>query len=154
MPFRKFGKVGIKVGTGLALASGTGRFKNDLNGEREPKEKFTFVYFPNSVGAIIRLHFFKKQWFVPYGEGGGAVFTFGEFRDDGKNPKFGAAYGGYFAAGVAFNLGLVNELSMLELDREYSINGIYINAEYRRYQGVGDFDFTSDYINGGLTVEF
>lgn len=152
--FRKVGKFGIKVGTGLALASGTGRFKNDLNGEREPKEKFTFVYLPNSVGGIIRLQFFKKQWFVPYGEGGGTVFTFGEFRDDGKNPKFGAAFGGYFAAGVALNLGLFNELSMLELDREYSINSIFLNAEYRHYQGVGDFDFTSDYINGGLTVEF
>lgn len=150
----RLGKAGLKLGTGLAMASGNGRFKNDYNGEIEPKEKFTFVVFPNTLGAIVRLQFMKNQIFVPYAEGGGAAFVFGEFRDDGKMPKAGGALGAYFAGGVAFSLNFLDPVSMLELDREYSINSVYLTAEYRQYVGFGNFDFTSEVINGGMTLEF
>ncbi|MGE0762647.1 MAG: hypothetical protein AB7N80_05165 [Bdellovibrionales bacterium] len=154
--FRKFGKFGLKLGTGLGVASGNGQFKNGatLNGAIEPKEKFTFLVAPTTAGAIIRLQFWDNQLLVPYGEGGGAVFGFSELRDDGKKPKFGAAYGGYFAAGVAMNLHFLDPLSLLELDREYSINSVFLTAEYRYYVGTGNFDFTGDLINGGVTFEF
>lgn len=154
--FKKFGKLGLKVGTGVGVASGNGQFKSGatLNGAIEPKEKFTFALLPNTAGAILRLQFWDNQIFVPYGEGGGAAFAFGEFRDDGKNPRFGGAFGGYFAFGLNVNLNFLDTISLLELDREYSINSVYLGAEYRYYVGVGNFDFTSSLINGGLTLEF
>ena len=43
---------------------------------------------------------------------------------------------------------------MLELDRDYSINSIYLFGEYRYIAGFGHFDFTTDMINGGVMVEF
>lgn len=150
----RLGKAGLKLGTGIAMASGTGRFANNYNGDLQPKEKFTFVVFPNTIGAIIRLQWMKNQIFVPYAEGGGVGFVFGEFRDDGKMPKAGGALGAYYAAGVAFCLNFLDPVSMLEMDREYSINSVYLTAEYRQYVGFGNFDFTSEVINGGMTVEF
>ncbi len=153
--WRKFGKFGLKVGTGLAVASGNGQFANPaLNGATEPKEKFTFMVFPNTIGAILRLHFWDNQILVPYGEGGGAVFAFVELRDDAQDPRFGGAFGGYFAVGANLNLNFLDPLSILELDREYSINNVYLSGEYRYYVGMGNFDFTSSLINGGLTLEF
>lgn len=154
--FRKVGKLGFKLGTGVAMASGNGRFKNDgnLTGQVEPKEKFTFVTIPNSAGLILRLQFTEDQIIVPYAEGGGVGFIFGEFRDDGDTPKGGAAFGAYAAAGVAFSLDFLDRISMLELDREYSINSVYLTAEYRQYVGFGNFNFSSELINGGVTLEF
>jgi hypothetical protein len=154
--FQKFGKLGLKVGSGIAMAQGTGVFKNEngTTGAFEPKEKLTFIIMPNTVGAITRLQFWEKQILVPYGEGGGTIFTFAETRDDGKNPKFGAAFGAYFAVGAAFSLAFLDDISMIELDRDYSINNVYFTAEYRFYQGFGDFNFTGELINGGVTVEF
>lgn len=154
--FQKFGKLGFKLGSGLAVATGSGQFKTQppLNGNVEPKEKFTFAVIPNSVGLVYRLQYIEDQIFVPYIEGGGTGFVFGEFRDDGEKPRFGGAFGAYAAGGVAFSLDFLDRISMLELDREYSINSIYILAEYRTYVGFGDFDFTSNLINVGFMVEF
>lgn len=154
--FRKFGKLGFKLGTGAAMATGSGRFKNEdgLSAGLEPKEKFTFATIPTSAGLILRLQFTEGQIIVPYAEGGGVGYLFGEFRDDGGQPKGGLALGAYFAGGVAFSLGFLDRVSMLELDREYSINNVFFTAEFRQYIGFGNFDFSSDLINGGVTLEF
>ncbi len=152
--FSKFGKLGLTLGSGVAMASGNGQFATVSNGAVVPQEKFTFVVFPNSAGAILRFQFMDNQIFVPYVSGGGTAFLFGEFRDDGGNPKFGGAVGGYAAAGLNFSLDFLDDVSMLELDREYSINNIYLTAEFRKIVGVGTFNFTSDLINGGVTIEF
>jgi hypothetical protein len=151
---KKLGKLGLKLGTGIGFASGNGQFKNDLNGNLEPKEKFTFIVFPNTAGAVYRFQYTDNQILVPYIDGGGALFTFGEFRDDGQPPKAGVALGAYAAAGAAFSLDFLDPVAMLDLDREYSINNLYIIAEYRKWLGFGNFVFTSDYINGGMLIEF
>lgn len=151
---QKFGKLGFKIGTGLAMAQGSGQFETDANDSLDPKEKFTFIVLPGTVGLIYRMQYWDRQLFIPYVDGGGAVFAFSELRDDGQRPKFGGAIGVYAAAGLGIDLNRFDTISMLELDREYSINGVYFTAEYRYIVGLGRFDFTSDIINAGLTVEF
>lgn len=152
--FRGFGKLGLKLGTGIGVAQGNGQFKSGNNGSLEPVEKFTFLIIPNSVGLAYHADFFNRQWIVPYAEGGGTAFVFSEMRNDGKSPKFGGAPGAYFALGGAFNISSLDTIGMLELDREYGINSLFLTAEYRYYAGFGNFDFTSNFINGGLMVEF
>lgn len=149
------GKWGLKVGSGLFFAQGNGHFYSSTNAGLVPKEVFTFVALPNTIGAVYRMSFWDNPLFVPYAEGGGIAWTFIEVRDDDKPPKLGASPAAYFAAGLAMNLTWFNQASSILLDREYGINSIYLTGEYRHITGVASkFDFTSDVINGGLLVEF
>lgn len=149
------GKVGLRAGTGVYVAQGHGHFSSAENRDKEPREVFTFVAMPNAVGAVYRMQFWDKQLFVPYGEGGGMAFTFGEFRDDDKAPKFGGALAAYYAAGVGFNLTYFDAMSRIQLDREYGINRVYLTVEYRGIVALSDkFDFSSDMFNGGFLMEF
>lgn len=151
------GKVGLKLGSGVFVANGNGRFANpDIpeNANRTPREVFTFLAFPSNIGAIYRLQFWDNQILVPYGEGGGMAIPFTELRDDGAKPKFGGAFAGYFAGGLNLNLSFLERRAMMQLDREYGVNGVFLTAELRSIIGFGNFDFSSNVINGGLTVEF
>lgn len=152
------GKLGLKVGTGLFAAEGNGGFKNNYaeNGSKNtPLEKFTLVAFPNSIGAVYRAQFWDKQPFIPYADGGVMGITFAEFRDDKDAPKLGLGYAGFFSAGGALNLGLLDSLSLLELDREYGINSIFLTGEFRQVvQMGGNFDFGSSTVSGGVLMEF
>jgi hypothetical protein len=151
----KIGKLGLKAGTGVYIAQGNGHFVSTANENLTPREVFTFWAMPNSVGVVYRAQFYDKQLFVPYGEGGGIVFTFGEFRDDNEPPKWGGALAGYFAGGLAFNLSYFDALSRAQLDREYGINRIYLTAEFRQIVAITQkYDFTSTLVNGGFLMEF
>ena len=154
--FRGFGRLSWEIGAGLYIAQGHGRFED--NRDEPPKEKFTLFVMPLSFGATYRLKFFDYQWIIPFGEGGIDLFAFGENRDDDQNPTLGAALGAalasHFSAGVSLALGK-DARSFLELDREYGINSIFLTAVYRAYVGLSDkYDFTGDFISGGLTMEY
>jgi len=149
------GKFGIRAGTGILVAQGNGHFASGVNQALTPREQFTFFALPNTLGAVYRMHLFHRQLLVPYAEGGGLAWTFSEFRDDNKAPKFGGALGAYGAVGVAFNLTYFDYLTRIQLDREYGINACYMTAEYRHVFTLSQrFDFTSDYFNGGFLMEF
>jgi hypothetical protein len=150
-----FGKFGIRAGTGVFVAQGHGHFVEGVNANLVPREQFTFVAMPNTLGVIYRMHIWHKQLFVPYAEGGGIAFTFGEFRDDDKAPKWGGALALYGAAGLAVNLTYFDYMTRTQLDREYGINACYLTVEYRHVASLSQrFDFTSDFFNGGFLVEF
>jgi hypothetical protein len=150
------GKLGLKVGTGAYVAQGNGHFVSEINAGLTPREIFTFVVIPANVGAIYRMHFGKnKQLFVPYGEGGGTIFGFTEFRDDNRPPKFGGAPAAYFGGGLAIDLTYFDYMSRIQLDREYGINAVYLNIEYRGIVALSNkYDFSADLFNGGFTMEF
>jgi len=153
--WKKFGKLGWKLGTGLYFAKGNGKFKIKSYDSLTPKEEFTFIIVPNSISAIYRLQFWDTQSIVPYIEGGGDVITFAETRNDGKPTKFGLASAAHVAAGASLNLGLLNTASLINLDREYGINNIWLTSEFRALLGLsGQFDFTTNIINLGVLVEF
>lgn len=150
------GKIGLKVGTGIFVATGNGRFaENSVNAGLPAREGFTFVVFPNNAGAIYRFQFWDRQPLVPYVEGGLDAFTFTEFRDDDKGPKFGGALAGHGSVGASLNLNYFDLDSMLELDRDYGINTVWLTVEGRIYQAITNkFDFSGEVINAGVTVEF
>lgn len=151
------GKIGLKAGSGLFYANGNGRFKSGYaeNQGLDPKEVFTFLAFPNSVGLVYRAQFWDKQLLVPYVDGGAIGFTFAEFRDDGGSPKFGFSPAAYGAAGLGVNLSSFDSISAFNLDREYGINSVFLVAEYRNVLSLGGkFDLSSDIFSGGFLMEF
>jgi len=149
------GKLGVKAGIGLYVAQGHGHFRAGPNSGLVPREMFTFLTFPTTGGVVYRLQWRDRQTFVPYGEGGGVLFPFGEFRDDDKPPKFGGSVGAYFAGGLAINLTSFDALSRVQLDREYGINSVYLLAEFRAIVAITQrYDFSSTLINGGFLMEF
>lgn len=150
------GKLGLTAGSGVIVAQGNGHFVHpDLNPGKSPQEVFTFLAFPLSIGAVYRLKIWDNQLFVPYAAGGISGFGFTELRDDNKSPKFGGSAATYFAAGTAINVTYFDKISRLTLDREYGINRMYFFGEYRALISLSNrYDFSSDYINGGLLMEF
>lgn len=153
MLWRTFGKMYFTAGTGIFMASGNGRFQTQT--DLTPMEKFTFAVVPLSVGVTWRAQFFDRQIIVPYATGGGTAFGFAEIRDDSKGPKFGGSPAIYGGGGVQFNLNFMDTRSMLNLDREYGINYVWLTVEYRRVQSVSQkFDLSSNLFNAGFLIEF
>lgn len=153
--FQGFGKLGVKVGSGLTMASGSGQFEVPFNGSTDAKEKYNFYMFPNSISAVYRLDIFNKQWIVPFAEAGLDYLAFVEMRDDGDDIKFGGSPHFHFAVGGSFLLDTLGKDMMAEIDRQYGINHMWLTAEYRRLESMGaDFDFSDDLINAGIMVEF
>ena len=150
------GKFGVTLGGGVYVAQGNGHFAGSVNAQNGlvPRELFTFAVVPVNLGGVYRMQFWHKQLFVPYGQGGGTMFGFGEFRDDNKPPKWGGSFGAYYAAGLAMNLTYFDNLSKIALDSEYGINAVYLTAEYRGVVSFGDFDFSSDMANAGFLMEY
>jgi len=150
------GKFGLAAGGGVYVAQGNGHFAgtNNVNAGLTPKEIFTLIVMPFSAGAVYRMQFWDRQLFVPYGAGGGMLFGVSEFRDDNKPPKWGGAYGLYYAAGVAMSLSYFDAISKIQLDMEYGINAVYLTAEYRRIVGLSTLDFSADMANGGFLIEY
>lgn len=153
--YQGFGKLGLKVGSGLMLASGKGQFATPYQGSYDAMEKYSFYMFPNSIAAIYRLDIFHNQWIVPFGEIGADYLTFIEVRDDGSDIKFGGAPHFHFAVGGSFLLDTLNRDAMVDIDKQYGVNHIWLTAEYRRLESLGsNFDFSDDLINAGVMVEF
>ncbi|MCB0407180.1 MAG: hypothetical protein KDD34_03185 [Bdellovibrionales bacterium] len=152
------GKFGFKLGTGIFSAEGNGSFKTiyaENGGRNTPLEKFTFLALPNSAGLVYRMQFYDDQILIPYADGGVMGITFFEFRDDKDLPRAGLGTAGFFSVGGMFNLGRLDKLSVLELDREYGINSIFLTGEFRQIVNLGsDFDFEATAINGGILMDF
>lgn len=153
--YQGFGKLGLKVESGLMLASGKGQFATPYQGSTDAMEKYTFYMFPNSLAAIYRLDLFHRQWLVPFGEVGIDYLTFIEARDDGNDIKFGGAPHFHIAVGGSFLLDTLNREAMVDVDKQYGVNHIWLTAEYRRLESLGaNFDFSDDLFNAGIMVEF
>lgn len=151
------GKWAFKFGSGIFLASGNGRFANnfDENLNLTPKEVFTFLALPNSLGLSYRMQWSDYQLFVPYGSGGLMGFTFAEIRDDGDGPKFGFSPAAFASGGLALNLTGLSRHSARLLDYEYGINGAFLVGEFKNIFTLGgDFDFSAAFINFGFLLEY
>jgi hypothetical protein len=152
---QKLGRLGIKLGSGLAVARGNGRFKNAARAAEIPDEKFTFLMFPNQLTAIYRFQYSEKQLFVPFIEGGGGYFGILEMRDDNKPPNIGGSGVAVAAGGVNFLLDAIDPHAVRQLDTEWGINHVWLTLEYRQIVGMrSDMDFTSGIFNAGFAMEF
>jgi hypothetical protein len=159
MPFtKKFGQLGIKLGSGVFFASGKGKFAS-VDGNRRaddvPLEKYTFFMLPNTLTAIYKFQYKDGQTIVPYVEGGAGYYTFGEFRDDSSSPRFGGALTTVAAVGLNVLLDWIDPQSIRNLDSEYGINHIYLSFEARQVVGLNkSYDFTSSILNAGFVMQF
>ncbi len=153
--FRSLGRASLTLGSGLFIATGHGEFNNAQNRDKTPKENLTLLAFPNTAGVTWKAQFSDHPLFVPYASGGGIAYTMIEFRDDNKMPKFGLAPAAYGAGGLALNLRFLDAKSLLDMDREYGINAVYLAVEYRVIAGLSKkFDFSSNFINAGFMMQF
>lgn len=161
--YKKFGKLGIRVGSGIMYAEGSGFFTDttffdDGSGQQvatEAREDYNLFVFPNNVGLIYRAQFYDKQWIVPFAEIGLDYFAIVEYRDDGDETNFGGSPHFHFAAGGSFSLNTLSRELAINVDREYGINNMWLTAEYRRLEQItGDFDFSDDIYSAGFMFEF
>ena len=150
--FDFFGKLGLVLGTGLITTTGQGRFKS--NPEELAEEEYTFIALPNHVSLIYRFQFKEDQIFIPYVMGGAGYFAIIETRDDGDKTNYVGAPTGVGGGGVLISMNTFDKGGAFELSSEYGISDIFLNVDYRRFQGFGDIDFTSNVFNIGVTVDF
>ncbi len=154
--YKFLGKVSLKAGSGFYFAQGSGRFNSSLTPENyEPQEDFSLFMFPNSLDAVYKLQIWDDQILVPYASAGVDLFTFMELVDGGGFPRLGGSVGGHFALGGSLNINFLDRWGILNLDREYGINSVWLTAEYRNYFHItGAFDFSGSMFNGGLAIDF
>jgi hypothetical protein len=154
----KIGRLGLKFGSGIFIAQGTGIFAKDDPNRRaddQPEEQYTFLMLPNQLTAVYRFQYSDTQPIVPYIEGGGGYFTFMEIRDDSKSPRFGGAGTLVAAGGINFLVDWLDRQAIRRLDNEYGINHVWLTTEFRQIVGLNkSYDFTSSVFNVGVLTEF
>lgn len=149
-------KARVKFGSGLLLASGTGRFREPLLNEVDSKESYTFLAFPNHLGLHLSFEFKGKQLVVPFVTGAleyliGIELQGGNF----SRTKFLGQLGAHFGGGLALSLGWLDKAAQFDLDSEFGINQTFLTFELRQNVAIQqDFDFTATFLNVGLQLEF
>jgi hypothetical protein len=156
-PFRSFGSLGFRLGTGFSTATGDGFFKNQnrLDGRTRSTEKYTLFIVPASVFATYRFEFVRRQWVVPYITGGGTYYGLAEIRNDNKHPSLAAAPAAGGGGGLLLNISRLDSNSAFTLSQEYGIADMWLVVEALAMQGLSDdIDFTNQSISAGIQVDF
>ena len=131
-------------------------------------ESTTLEILPIYGVAVFRLDALWRKFhvpFVPYAKAGLGVALWRASNTVGTsvNPAgvygLGATWGTQFAAGVAFNLGVLDPTSVRQLDEATGINNTYIFGEYMAssLDGIAQKDpllVGSDSFAFGLSFEF
>ncbi|MES3038012.1 MAG: CFI-box-CTERM domain-containing protein [Bdellovibrionota bacterium] len=152
-PFLKYGKLGLVGGVGFFTVQGNGRFSDSSN-TKVPIEKYTFYALPFSLGAVYKLDFLRRQWFVPYASGGGTYYILIERRDDNKTTYLGTP-AVYAAAGGMFNITALDREFSYKMDNQYGIANVWLSVEYRRIQSANsELDMTTNFISAGLGMDY
>lgn len=155
-PFTSFGRLGLNLGGGFATARGNGYFKT-VSSDREStkaEETYSLYIFPLSAFLSYRFEYARRQWVVPFINGGVTYYGMMELRDDNKYTFAGAsAVGG--GGGLMFSISAWDQAAAFRLDREYGIADMYFVVEARAMQGLStETDFSTQTINGGITIDF
>ncbi len=149
------GRIGVVIGSGLAVASAQGHFKDPTRAAEVPDERYTFALFPNTVTAHYRFQFSDKQIFVPFINGGAGYYTVAEIRDDGARPRLGGGAVAVGGGGVHLLMDWADIRSLRRLESEYGINHVWFTLEGRGAVTLGSaLDFTSASGNAGFMMEF
>lgn len=150
-PFRGFGALGLQFGSGIIFARGNGRFGTGVTAQ----EVYSLFIVPVSLFAVYRFEYARRQWFVPFVNGGGTYFAMGETRDDNASTHFAGAPAVAAGGGIHFNMTRWAPRSSFVLGKEYGIADIWLTLEYRATIGLkSDLDFTNQTASAGFTVDF
>lgn len=150
-PFRQFGSLGLQLGGGLATAQGNGTLASGPPAE----EKYTLVILPLSAFAVYRMEYARRQWLVPFLNGGFTYYGLAEKRDDDSPLKVAgtSAIGG--GGGVHLSISRWDPQSAFTLDREYGIADMWFTIEARAMQGLNqEIDFSNQMVTAGVTMDF
>jgi hypothetical protein len=149
-------KARVKMGSGLLMATGNGRFANSAYEGVASKESYTFLAFPNHLGLHLSFEVTGKQLIVPFVTGAfeylvGLELQNGNFARTKVLGQLGAHVGG----GLALSLGWLDQMAQFDLDSEFGINQTYFTVELRQNIALqSDFNFTATFINAGIQLEF
>jgi hypothetical protein len=147
------GPLRVQAGVGLMMATGPGRFVND--NVNIPKEEYTFVALPLSLGVLYRLQWKDHQALAPFVTAGGMYIPVVEFRDDGAEPNGVGTPGAYGSGGLLINVGALDQDTKFTLNTEYGIKNLWVLLEYRQIQTDPEtLDFTGGLVNLGITVDY
>lgn len=149
-------KARVKLGSGLLLASGKGRFQNPAYQGVQAQESYTFLAFPNHLGLHLSFEVRDKQLIVPFVTGAVEYLVAVEMQNGNFNrTKFLGQLGAHVGGGLALSLGWLDEIARINLDSEFGINQTYLTAELRQNIAIQqDFNFSARLLNIGIQLEF
>lgn len=155
-PFRKYGALGLRLGTGFATVTARGYFKNsNPTGATRSEERYNLFIVPLSAFLEYRFEYVRRQWVVPYIFGGGTYYGLAEIRDDGKAPTFAGAPAAGGGGGLLFSISRLDSAAAFNLSQEYGIADMWLVVEGRAMQGLSDeTDFTNQMVSAGIAVDF
>lgn len=153
-PFKKFGTLGLQLGTGVSVFSGKGRLVSqgvDLTSE----ERFNLFVVPLSAFIDYRFEYSRKQWLVPYIVGGGTLYMLAEKRDDKNNFDFATSFAAGGGGGIHFSVTRWDHQVAFNMDRDYGVSDMWLTLDARVMQGLkAELDFSSLTIGAGITVDY
>lgn len=155
-PFQSFGSLGVQFGLGLTTATANGTFK-ETHAKRptESEESYNIFIVPISTFLIYRFEFVRRQWVVPFINGGITYYGMAEVRDDGKTPKVAGAPAMGGGGGLLFSISRLDAAGAFTLSQEYGVADMWLVLEARAMQGLyKDIDFTNQSFSAGIAVDF
>lgn len=151
-PFKSFGALGVQLGTGLATAHGNGVLAEY---QQPSQETYNLFIVPLSAYAIYRFEYVRRQWVVPFVNGGITYYGMAEKRDDNKPVKFAGAPALGGGGGVHLSISRLDAARAFTLDREYGVADMWFTIEGRVVKGLyASTDFSSEMVSLGITVDF
>lgn len=151
-PIKAFGALGLQFGTGLATAQGNGVLAEY---QQPSQETYNLFIVPLSAYGIYRFEYVRRQWVVPFVNGGVTYFGMAEKRDDNRPVKFAGAPAVGGGGGVHFSISRLDPAKAFVLDREYGVADMWLTLEGRVVKGLyTDADFSSEMVSLGVTVDF
>lgn len=150
-PFRRFGALGFRVGSGLVVARGNGRFADGVAAE----EIYNLIVLPLSAEISYRFEYVRRQWAVPFVTGGAIGYGMVEFRDDGKTPTMAFSPAVVAGGGIHFNISRWDPQGAFILAQDYAIADLWLTLEGKVIQGLDQgLDMTNQTVSAGFTVDF
>ena len=139
-PFQSFGRLGLNLGSGIGSVRGNGYFQQ---GGAKAEETYTMYLVPLTAFLTYRFEYVRRQWVVPYINGGMTYYGMAEIRDDQKFSFAGASAAGG-GGGLLISISAFDPAKAFIMDREYGIADLYLSIEARVMQGLSkQVDFSN-----------
>lgn len=156
-PFSTNRNWGLKMGGGIAMASGQGFFKNESPNRTQSRaeEKYTLYMVPATLMINYRFEYSKRQWLVPYVLGGVEGYGLAEIRSDNRRNNFAWSASAGGGGGLLLPISRIDKQQAFTISEEYGISDMWLSIEGVYMQGlVSEVDFTHQQINVGVQVDF
>ncbi len=156
-PVRQYGFLGLKGGLGFSTVTASGYFRNqtDYRTSTRSEESYSLFIVPISAFLEYRFEYFRRQWLVPFINGGATFYGLMELRNDGASPQFAGAPAAGGGGGFLVSLSRMDLSSAFTLSEEYGIADMWLVLEARAMQGLSEeIDFTNQTVSAGIQVDF